>query len=157
MKLRLKRIALRDTYTIGRLEVWENNAWKFLFDTMEDRVRDINKNGKFDNGEKKIYGETAIPYGTYEIDMNTISPKFRSRNWGKRYDGIVPRFVNVNSFEGVLIHPLNKASDSLGCVGVGKNDKVGWISNSTNSYYSLMDNYLMPAKQRNEKITIEVV
>ena len=76
MKLRLRRIALRDTYTIGKLEVWKDNAWAYLCDTVEDKVRDLNKNGVFDNGEKKVYAETAIPYGTYKITMNVVSPKF---------------------------------------------------------------------------------
>jgi hypothetical protein len=157
LQFRLKRIALRDSYTIGHLYVYENGDWRFLCDTLEDKVRDLNKNGRFDNGEYKVYGETAIPYGRYEIDMNTISPKFKTRAWGKKYNGIVPRFKNVDSFEGVLCHPLNKAADSLGCVGVGKNDKVGWISNSTNTYYMLMDKYLIPARNKGQKVFIDII
>ena len=58
MELTLRRIALRDTYTIGRLYVDD----VYVFDTLEDCVRDLNRNGQFDNGEKKVYGETAIHY-----------------------------------------------------------------------------------------------
>nr|DAE35294.1 MAG TPA: hypothetical protein [Caudoviricetes sp.] len=47
MKLTLKRIALRPTYTIGKLYIDD----VYFCDTIEDTVRDINKNGKFDNGE----------------------------------------------------------------------------------------------------------
>ena len=61
MKLTLKRIALRKTYTIGKLYIDDN----YFCDTLEDTVRDLDKDGKFDNGEKKIKGKTAIPYGTY--------------------------------------------------------------------------------------------
>ena len=75
MKLTLKRIALRDTYTIGRLYI----DGVYFCDTLEDKVRDLNKNGKFDNGEKKVYSETAIPYGIYKVDINTVSPRFKNR------------------------------------------------------------------------------
>jgi len=27
---------------------------------------------------KKVYGDTAIPTGTYTVDMNTVSPRFGS-------------------------------------------------------------------------------
>lgn len=49
MKLTLKRIALRPTYTIGKLYIDD----VYFCDTIEDTVRDLNKNGKFDNGEKR--------------------------------------------------------------------------------------------------------
>ena len=62
MKLTLKRIALRPTYTIGKLYIDD----VYFCDTIEDTVRDLNKNGKYDNGEQKIHSKTAIPYGTYE-------------------------------------------------------------------------------------------
>lgn len=157
MKLRLNRKYLKDKYTIGILEIFDGNKWVFFSNTLEDKVRDLNKNGVFDNGEKKIYGETAIPYGTYVIDMNTVSPKFKNRQWGVAYNGIVPRLMNVRHFSGILIHPLNKAEDTLGCIGVGKNDRVGWISNSTSHYYKLMDDFLIPARERGEQITIEII
>ena len=51
MKLILKRIALRDTYTIGKLYI----DGVYFCDTLEDKVRDLNKNGKFDNGEIKVF------------------------------------------------------------------------------------------------------
>ncbi len=49
MKLTLKRIALRPTYTIGKLYIDD----VYFCDTIEDTVRDLNKNGKFDNGGEK--------------------------------------------------------------------------------------------------------
>jgi hypothetical protein len=56
---------------------------------------------------KKIYGETAVPTGTYKIDMSTVSPKFKNRSWARPYEGKVPRLINVKGFDGVLIHPGN--------------------------------------------------
>ena len=107
MKLTLKRIALRSTYTIGRLYIDGN----YFCDTLEDTVRDLNKNGKFDNGEKKVYAKTAIPYGTYEIKW-TYSPRF------KKY---TPQLMNVPSFEGIRIHVGNTSSDTEGCLILGEN------------------------------------
>ena len=82
MKLTLKRIALRQTYTIGKLYIDD----AYFCDTLEDTVRDTNKSGKFDNGEQKIKGKTAIPYGTYEITTNVVS-------WEKYNSWQINRFL----------------------------------------------------------------
>lgn len=116
MKLTLNRIALRQTYTIGKLYI----DGKYFCDTLEDTVRDTNKNGKFDNGEKKIKGKTAIPYGTYEIKW-TYSPRF------KKY---TPQLMNVPSFEGIRIHSGNSSDHTEGCLLLGENKKVGMVLNS---------------------------
>lgn len=148
MKLTLKRIALRDTYTIGKLYI----DGVYFCDTLEDKVRDLNKNGKFDNGEKKVYSETAIPYGTYKVDINTVSPRFKNRVWAKPYSGKIPRLLNVNSFEGVLIHPGTTSKDTSGCLLVGRNTIVGKLTQSQNTFHKLM------SKLKGQKdITIEIV
>ena len=46
MELKLKVIARRDAYSIGKLYI----DGIYFCDTLEDTVRDINHNGKFDNG-----------------------------------------------------------------------------------------------------------
>ena len=140
MKLTLKRIALRSTYTIGRLYVDGN----YFCDTLEDTVRDLNKNGKFDNGEKKVYAKTAIPYGTYEIKW-TYSPRF------KKY---TPQLINVPSFEGIRIHAGNSSTDTEGCLLLGENKKVGMVLNSRatiNKFYPLIKEACS-----NGKVTIEI-
>lgn len=158
MELRIRRVALKDTYTIGKLEVLENGVYKRISDTLEDKVRDYNKDGDLlDAGETKVYGETCIPYGRYEIDMNSVSPKFKNREWSKRYNGIVPLIKDVPHFTGIRLHPANKASDLFGCVSVGLNTSVGRVTSSTAMYYHLMDDYLIPAKERGETITLEIV
>ena len=140
MKLTLKRIALRSTYTIGRLYVDGN----YFCDTLEDTVRDLNKNGKFDNGEKKVYGKTAIPYGTYEIKW-TYSPRF------KKY---TPQLMNVPSFEGIRIHSGNTSSDTEGCLILGENKQVGKVLNSRatiNKFYPIIKKACSKGK-----VTIEI-
>ena len=156
MELTLKRIALRSEYTIGKLYV----DGAYVCDTIEDTVRDLDKDGKLANGEVKIPGKTAIPYGRYEITMKVKSPKysnFSKYSWAKKYDGYLPRLLNVPHFDGVLIHVGNSALDSEACVLVGENKVVGKVINSVNTFRRLMDDYLVPAKKRNEKIVITII
>lgn len=141
MELVLKRLWLKPTYTVGQLYV--NN--KLFCNTLEDRVIDKNKNGVFDGEEKKVYGESAIPYGKYKVIFNW-SPKF-GRN--------LPRLLNVPHFEGILIHPGNTNKDSAGCILVGNNTSVGKLSSSR--YISDQLNKLIDAAQRKgESISIEI-
>lgn len=140
MKLTLKRIALRPTYTIGKLYIDD----VYFCDTIEDTVRDTNKSGKFDNGEQKIKGKTAIPYGTYEIKW-TYSPRF------KKY---TPQLMNVPSFEGIRIHAGNTSADTEGCLILGKNKQVGKVLNSRatiNKFYPIIKEACS-----NGKVTIEI-
>lgn len=140
MKLTLKRIALRPTYTIGKLYIDD----VYFCDTIEDTVRDINKNGKFDNGEKKVHSKTAIPYGTYEIKW-TYSPRF------KKY---TPQLMNVPQFEGIRIHAGNTSADTEGCLILGENKQVGKVLNSRatiNKFYPIIKKACSK-----EKVTIEI-
>lgn len=153
MKLQLTRIALRPTYTIGRLLI---DGERFC-DTLEDKVRDTNKDGDLlDEGEQKVYGQTAIPYGTYGVTLNVQSPKYSKR---KAYDfckGYLPRLLDVPHFEGILIHIGNKPEDSAGCILVGENKVVGGLINSTATFTRLYGR-LKAAADRGEKIEIEIV
>lgn len=153
MKLQLTRIALRPTYTIGRLLI---DGERFC-DTLEDKVRDTNKDGDLlDEGEQKVYGQTAIPYGTYGVTLNVQSPKYSKR---KAYDfckGYLPRLLDVPHFEGILIHIGNKPEDSAGCILVGENKVVGGLINSTATFKRLYER-LKAASDRGEDIEIEIV
>lgn len=142
MKLRLERKHFKDTYTIGNLYV----DGTFFSNTLEDKNRDVNKNGKFDNGEAKVYGETCIPFGTYKVTVN-MSPKFKRE---------LPRLLDVPSFEGILIHRGNTAEDSAGCILVGENKAVGKVLNST-PYEERLVRMMKGAIARGEEITIEIV
>ena len=113
----VKRLYLKEDYTIGKMYV----DGVFFADTLEDRVRDYNKDGDLlDEGEEKVYGETAIPYGRYRITV-TLSPKFKRE---------LPRLLAVPHFTGILIHEMRDASQSHGCIGVGENKIKGGLINS---------------------------
>ena len=72
MNITIKRIFKGDKYTIGKLYV--NGIYEC--DTLEDTDRGLTEDSPLSEIQsKKVYGETAIPTGTYKIDMNTVSPK----------------------------------------------------------------------------------
>lgn len=142
MKLRVERKYVKENYTIGNLYI----DGKFFCNTLEDKVRDINKNGKFDNGETKVYGQTAIPYGTYEVIVN-MSPKFKRE---------LPRLLNVPHFEGILIHRGNTDKDSSGCILLGENKIKGQLINSTKYEVELTKIIKAELSKRN-KVYIEII
>lgn len=149
MKLLLKRIAKKPKYTIGKMYI----DGVYFADTIEDCDRGLDQSMSLDEiKSKKIYGETAIPTGTYEVSMKIISPKFKNRSWAKPYGGRVPRLLNVPGYEGILIHPFNTADESYGCVAVGENKVVGKVINST-AYY----NKLVAKLDKADKIEITIM
>ena len=156
MELTLRRIALRDTYTIGRLYVDD----VYVCDTLEDCVRDLNRNGQFDNGEKKVYGETAIAYGRYEITLDVVSPKFSKYPfYQKTCNGKVPRLLNVPHFSGILIHCAEGSKGAKlvqGCIGVGSNTIVGGLTRCKESFIKVY-NLLKEGKKRGEKLWIKII
>ena len=135
MKLRVERRFLKPEYTIGRLEV----DGKYFCDTLEDRVRDLNR-------EKKVPGETAIPAGCYEVVVN----------WSPRFKRKLPRLLNVPEFEGILIHRGNTPEDTAGCILVGENKAKGRVINST-PYELRLTEMIERAQTAGETITIEIV
>ena len=156
MEVLIKRIAKKDTYTIGNLFI----DGKYICDTLEDKDRGLTQKMPLSEiKSKKIYGETAIPTGRYKLDLNTVSPKYSNSSkykWAQKYEGKLPRILNIPGFEGVLLHVGNSAQDSLGCPLVGKNKVVGKVLESTKTFTDLMDNYFVPARDKNEEIWITI-
>lgn len=152
MKLLLKRIAKQKTYTIGKLYI----DGVYECDTLEDTDRGLSDDMTIEEiKKKKVYGQTAIPYGTYEVNMNVVSPKFKDRSWATPYDGKLPRLMNVPGYEGVLIHVGNKPEDTLGCLLVGQNKIKGQVVNSTATFHELMEK-LTEVHEIGEKISITI-
>ena len=134
MEIIVNRIFKASTYTIGELSVDGN----YICDTLENRVRPT--------GEK-VYGETAIPYGTYTVTLS----------YSNRFKKTMPEILNVPNFSGIRIHCGNSSKDTEGCLLVGKWDgkTENWISDSKNSYnklYSLLEE----AFNKKENITITI-
>lgn len=117
MDLKLKRIFRGDKYTIGRLYIDGN----YYCDVLEDTDRGLSNDMSEEEIKRiKIYGRTAIPKGTYKVEV-TYSPKF------KRY---LPILLNVKGYTGIRIHSGNSHEDTLGCLLVGFNKEKGKVLNS---------------------------
>ncbi|MGL5731882.1 MAG: DUF5675 family protein [Bacteroidales bacterium] len=135
MLVNLKRVAKREDYTIGRLYI----DGEYLCDTVEDKDRGLKDSMPLrDIQSIKIYGETAIPTGTYNVVLNVVSPKFKDRSWAKCCNGKLPRLEDVKGFDGVLFHVGNTAKDSLGCILLGENKVKGKVVNSTVTFERFM-------------------
>jgi hypothetical protein len=132
MRLKLERKYLKPNYTIGDLYI--NNM--FFCNTLEDTYRDLSK-------DKKVYGKTCIPYGTYRIVMS----------YSNRFQRIMPELLNVPHFSGIRIHSGNTSEDTEGCILVGKNNIKGKVTDSR-SYADKLNKIL---SNLNEKIYIDIV
>jgi len=153
MKLEVERKWKKETYTIGRLYV----DGVLFCNTLEDRDRGLKQT---DNPliikQRKVYGETAIPAGTYAVSMNTTSPKYAAVAWyWQLCRGKMPRLQNVPGFEGILVHPGNDPTQTLGCLLVGKNTKVGQLTESKNTFKALYKE-MKRAYDAGEEITITI-
>jgi len=142
MKITVRRLHFDTSYTTGMMSI---DGEKFC-DTLEDANRDGNRNGRFDSGERKIPGETCIPFGKYPVSV-TMSPKFKRE---------LPLIHNVPEFEGIRIHRGNKPQDTAGCILVGESRKGGTLINSTKYEVELVSR-CKKAIDRGEKITIDII
>lgn len=137
MELKLKRIACKDTHTIGRLYI----DGQYFCDTLEPPV-----NAKT---------HPAIPTGNYRVTLGIKSPKYSNYKrypWALQYEGRLPRLIGVKSREGILIHVGNKVEDTQGCILVGRNRIVGMVTDSTETLKALMPQL----KTDKDNITIEI-
>lgn len=118
IKLRLERRYKGSKYTIGKLYIND----EYFCDTIEDIDRGLKSSMSVEYiKKKKVYAETAIPTGTYKIEM-TYSNKFKR---------ILPLLVDVKGFSGIRIHRGNTEKDSSGCIVIGENKVKGRVINST--------------------------
>lgn len=132
MKLTLRRIAKKDTYTVGKLYI----DGVYFCDTIEDKDRGLYQKQDIQELRKiKVPSKTAIPTGIYKISLSIVSPKYSTKKiYQEICKGKVPRLLNVPGYEGVLIHIGNTAEDSAGCILVGQNKVVGKVINSTETF-----------------------
>lgn len=142
-------------YTHGRLFVEEGG---FLCWTLEDEDRGLTSAMPVEKIKAvKVYGKTAIPKGTYKVEL-AVSPSLGGKSYAKKYGGRFPLLQGVPGFSGVLIHPGNTAADTDGCIlpGMLQGDKRGRIYDSQRAYKDLMDFYLWPAFERGDDIYITI-
>lgn len=152
MKILVKRIAKKATYTIGKLYI----DGEFFCNTIEDKDRGLRSDMNLEEIKKiKIPSVTAIPTGTYKITIDVISPKFSKKAAYQYIGGKLPRLIGVKGFDGILIHQGTTEKDSAGCLIVGKNTIVGKVTQSRATFRALYAK-MKEAKERGEEITITI-
>lgn len=152
MEIKVKRIARKEAYTIGKMYV----DGAYVCDTLEDKDRGLTSNMSIAQiCGVKVHGKTAIPTGRYLVDMKTVSPRFGGRAQYQFCKGRLPRLCNTIGFQGVLVHCGNTAKDTDGCILVGENKAVGQVLNSTATFRKLYP-ILKAADERGEQIWITI-
>jgi hypothetical protein len=133
MQIKVVRREFTEKSTIGELFI-DNN---FFCYTLEDKVRA--------ETEEKVYGQTAIPKGKYEVIVN----------YSNRFKQQMPLLLNVKGFEGIRIHKGNTDVDTHGCLLLGKSKSKDFIGLSNVAYNEFM--MMLKKATKGEKITIEIV
>lgn len=138
MHMLLKRVQLDPEVTIGELLV----DGKFECYVCEDTVREVLGQPV----EKwKVYGKTAIPYGSYKVTIT----------WSNRFGRLLPILHDVPGYSGVRIHPGNSAKDTEGCLLPGLVRTANGVGHSRPAC-----DYLLPkidrALKSGEPVTIEI-
>ena len=135
MHIKAHRCSFTEESTISNVTV--NDLFVCFF--LEDKDR------KLEDGGTKIYGRTAIPRGFYEVKMD-YSPKYKKN---------MPHVLDVPQYEGIRIHPGNKADDTEGCLIPGLAYKKDWVSESRVAYEKLLS-MMLNAWTAGEKVTLEM-
>lgn len=134
MILILDRVWCTEKSTIGQLYI---DGWNECL-ILEDYDR-LKKN------RRKVYGETAIPRGTYEIRLN----------YSRKFKRILPLLSNVPGFSGIRIHAGNTARDTEGCLLPGVTRGTNSVGQSKRAFKKLYKK-LERAKSDNKKIIIKI-
>ena len=127
MKIKVDRIYKGESYTIGKMYL----NGEYFCDTLEDAIRPV-----------KIPNETAIPAGTYKVEV-TYSPRFK-RN--------LPLLIDVPNYTGIRIHNGSNKDHTSGCILVGFNTAKGKLTDSRKT----SDQLTNLLKSLSEPIEIEI-
>jgi hypothetical protein len=129
MDMLVTRQTFTDESTIGELTI---DGVHQCF-TLEDKVR-----------PEKIFGQTAIPAGRYEVVVNESA----------HFHKLLPELVDVPNFEGVRIHSGNKPADTEGCILVGRTKGTNVINESRDAFNALFPK--IQAAVAHERVFIEI-
>lgn len=146
MKLKLERIYRGPTYTIGNLYLNFEDGLGFTWfsNTLEDKCRIVNNDCKL-----KVFGQTAIPEGTYDVEML----------WWTKHKNWYPHIKDVKCFEGILIHAGRKFAneeDTEGCILVGYNKIKGKLIDGMQTMEKLRVIIKDALNERKEVVTIMI-
>ena len=152
MRLELYRYSSEKDSTLGILMLVDDETDKkdFLCFTLEDEKREV-----------KVYGETRIPEGTYQIKYRKEGGY--NNKYTKRFPNIhrgMLHITDVPNFEYILIHCGNTTEHTHGCLLVGdvisqnisKEPFLGQSSNCYKRIYPILADILDSQKQLSIKI-----
>lgn len=144
MLIEVRRDVYTDRSTIGKLYI--DGVYTCV--TLEDAVR-----------AQKIYGETAIPAGTYPVVFRregTTHHSYKTR-FRAIHNGML-HIQNIPGFEYVLIHCGNTPADTFGCILVGSGRAVSDPDRITGSEiaYRKMYPIVSAALERGDDVKISI-
>ena len=113
----------------------ELNLYRHTYNTRGDRniIGDLYIDGEFfcytlederRADDVKVYGETAIPTGTYNVKVTKSN----------RFKRLMPLLLDVPMFSGIRIHGGNTSKDTLGCILVAFNTDYKKIWGTAEKY-----------------------
>ena len=150
MRLILERFSENGKDTLGilfeRVTGYKMYSKNFQTFVLEDEERTV-----------KVFGETRIPEGVYEIKLRTeggFHQKYLEKFGNEFHKGML-WLQNVPNFEYVLIHIGNTDDDTAGCLLVGDGcteniTKDGQLQGSTSAYkrlYPIITDRLLDGEQ----------
>lgn len=138
MKLTLQRRPSSSGATLGQLFI---NDVFFCF-TLEDVDRQLEA-----NPAAKVFGQTAIPRGTYQVIID----------WSPHFQRELPHVLNVPGFNGIRIHSGNAPADTDGCVLVGSSIVSPNFIGNSRATLSLLIARIDAAFDRGDSVMLEVV
>lgn len=136
MKLHIHRDTKFDDTTLGTMTV----GGEHFCETLEDADRELEI-----YPERKVYGATAIPRGTYKVGI-TFSNRFQKD---------MLQLFDVPGFSGVRIHAGNTHLDTDGCPLVG-GTRVGRTVRGSRLVAKRLFNLVNDALIRGEEVTCEI-
>jgi len=136
MEIILIRQIFTESSTIGSIYI--NND--FICFSLEDPDRHLEKK----TNKSKIYGNSAVPRGKYELIIN-YSNKFKK---------LLPLLLNVPYFKGIRIHPGNTPADTFGCILCGTQFAKDKVLKSRLAYIKLFS--IISKAHNKEKIFITI-
>lgn len=118
LNLTVSRNYFKTDYIIGKLFIED----EYICDTLEPAYEN---------------DFPAIPQGTYKLSLGILSPSLKNKfPYNTLCNGCPPRLLSVPGRKGILLHCLNKPSETKGCIGLGVNNKVGELSQSITTFSS---------------------
>jgi len=144
MELKLVREHFNEICSIGSLTIENDDLHLYTLEDCDRRLSQTDETSAIK--QIKVFGQTAIPYGRYEVAM-TYSDRFKQ---------VMPLLLNVKGFEGVRIHAGNTGADTLGCVLVGYQKDI--LNNKiVNSRAAIAELYMLISEAiKREKVFITI-